>query len=195
MRTAKIGRETAETRIALTLNLDGWGTAKISSGVGFFDHMLTLFARHSGFDLEVVCDGDTFVDDHHSVEDIGIALGQAFCEAIGDKTGIRRYGEALIPMDEALIQTAVDISGRGYLGFDLDIPSEKIGSFDTELCEEFFMAFTRTAGITLHLRQLAGKNSHHIVEGAFKSAARALRAATEIDPRFSDTIPSTKGAI
>lgn len=195
MRTAKIRRETAETRIALTLNLDGCGTAKISSGVGFFDHMLTLFARHSGFELEVVCDGDTFVDDHHSVEDIGIALGQAFCEAIGDKTGIRRYGEALIPMDEALIQTAVDISGRGYLGFDLDIPSEKIGSFDTELCEEFFMAFTRTAGITLHLRQLAGKNSHHIVEGAFKSAARALRAATEIDPRFSDTIPSTKGAI
>lgn len=195
MRTAKIRRETAETRIGLTLNLDGCGTAKISSGVGFFDHMLTLFARHSGFDLEVVCDGDTFVDDHHSVEDIGIALGQAFRDAIGDKTGIRRYGEALIPMDEALIQTALDISGRGYLGFALEIPSEKIGSFDTELCEEFFMAFTRTAGITLHLRQLAGKNSHHIVEGAFKSVARALRAATEIDPRFSDTIPSTKGAI
>lgn len=195
MRTAKITRKTAETSISLTLNLDGSGSSKIDSGVGFFDHMLTLFARHSGFDLEVVCVGDTNVDDHHSVEDIGIALGQAFSAAIGDKTGIRRYGEALIPMDEALIQTAVDISGRGYLGFGLEIPAEKIGTFDTELCEEFFMSFTRTAAVTLHLRQLAGKNSHHIIEGTFKSAARALRSATEIDPRFSDSIPSTKGAI
>lgn len=195
MRTAEIKRKTAETDIALALKLDGSGCSEIRSGVGFFDHMLTLFAKHSGFDLAVTCVGDTNVDDHHSVEDIGIALGQAFSEAIGDKKGIRRYGEALIPMDEALIQTAVDISGRSYLAFGLEIPSEKIGSFDTELAEEFFVAFTRTAGLTLHIRQLAGKNSHHIVEGTFKSVARALRMATEVDPRFSDSIPSTKGAL
>ena len=195
MRTAEINRKTAETDISLSINLDGMGTSGINSGVGFLDHMLTLFAKHSGFDLTVRCSGDTNVDDHHSVEDIGIALGQALKEALGGKIGIRRYGDALIPMDEALIQTAVDLSGRSFLSYGLEIPSEKVGSFDTELVEEFLMAFTREAGITLHIRQLAGKNSHHIIEGAFKSVARALRAATEPDPRFCDSVPSTKGAL
>ena len=173
MRTAEIKRRTAETDISLYINLDGKGEANISSGVGFLDHMLTLFARHSGFDLSVTCKGDTEVDFHHSVEDIGIALGQAFNSAVGGKKGIRRYGEAVIPMDEALIMTAVDISGRAYLGYGLEIPAEKVGDFDTELCEEFFAAFVREARVTLHIRQLAGKNSHHIIEGAFKSAARS----------------------
>lgn len=195
MRTAEIKRRTAETDISLYINLDGKGEANISSGVGFLDHMLTLFARHSGFDLSVTCKGDTEVDFHHSVEDIGIALGQAFNSAVGGKKGIRRYGEAVIPMDEALIMTAVDISGRAYLGYGLEIPAEKVGDFDTELCEEFFAAFVREARVTLHIRQLAGKNSHHIIEGAFKSAARSLRAATETDQRFSDSVPSTKGAL
>lgn len=195
MRTAEIKRRTAETDISLYINLDGKGEANVSSGVGFLDHMLTLFARHSGFDLSVTCKGDTEVDFHHSVEDIGIALGQAFNSAVGDKKGIRRYGEAVIPMDEALIMTAVDISGRAYLGYGLEIPAEKVGDFDTELCEEFFAAFVREARVTLHIRQLAGKNSHHIIEGAFKSAARSLRAATETDQRFSDSVPSTKGAL
>ena len=195
MRTAEIKRSTAETDISLYINLDGKGEANVSSGVGFLDHMLTLFARHSGFDLSVTCKGDTEVDFHHSVEDIGIALGQAFNSAVGDKKGIRRYGEAIIPMDEALIMTAVDISGRAYLGYGLEIPAEKVGDFDTELCEEFFAAFVREARVALHIRQLAGKNSHHIIEGAFKSAARSLRAATETDQRFSDLVPSTKGAL
>lgn len=195
MRTAEIKRRTAETDISLYINLDGKGEANVSSGVGFLDHMLTLFARHSGFDLSVTCKGDTEVDFHHSVEDIGIALGQAFNSAVGDKKGIRRYGEAVIPMDEALIMTAVDISGRAYLGYGLEIPAEKVGDFDTELCEEFFAAFVREARVALHIRQLAGKNSHHIIEGTFKSAARSLRAATETDQRFSDSVPSTKGAL
>ena len=195
MRTAEIKRSTAETDISLYINLDGKGEANVSSGVGFLDHMLTLFARHSGFDLSVTCKGDTEVDFHHSVEAIGIALGQAFNSAVGDKKGIRRYGEAIIPMDEALIMTAVDISGRAYLGYGLEIPAEKVGDFDTELCEEFFAAFVREARVALHIRQLAGKNSHHIIEGAFKSAARSLRAATETDQRFSDSVPSTKGAL
>lgn len=195
MRTAEINRKTAETDISLSVNLDGKGMIEISSGVGFLDHMLTLFAKHSGFDLTVKCKGDTNIDDHHSVEDIGIALGQALKEALGCKIGIRRYGDTLIPMDEALIQSAVDLSGRSFLGYGLEIPAEKVGSFDTELVEEFFMAFTREAGITLHIRQLAGKNSHHIIEGAFKSVARALRAAAEPDPRFGDSVPSTKGAL
>ncbi len=195
MRTAEIKRSTAETDISLYINLDGKGEANVSSGVGFLDHMLTLFARHSGFDLSVTCKGDTEVDFHHSVEDIGITLGQAFNSAVGDKKGISRYGEAIIPMDEALIMTAVDISGRAYLGYGLEIPAEKVGDFDTELCEEFFAAFVREARVTLHIRQLAGKNSHHIIEGAFKSAARSLRAATETDQRFSDSVPSTKGAL
>ena len=195
MRTAEIKRRTAETDISLYINLDGRGEANVSSGVGFLDHMLTLFARHSGFDLSVTCKGDTEVDFHHSVEDIGIALGQAFNSAVGDKKGIRRYGEAIIPMDEALIMTAVDISGRAFFGYGLEIPAEKVGDFDTELCEEFFSAFVREARVALHIRQLAGKNSHHIIEGAFKSAARSLRAATETDQRFSDSVPSTKGAL
>lgn len=195
MRTAEIKRRTAETDISLYINLDGRGEANVSSGVGFLDHMLTLFARHSGFDLSVTCKGDTEVDFHHSVEDIGIALGQAFNSAVGDKKGIRRYGEAIIPMDEALIMTAVDISGRAFFGYGLEIPAEKVGDFDTELCEEFFAAFVREARVALHIRQLAGKNSHHIIEGAFKSAARSLRAATETDQRFSDLVPSTKGAL
>ena len=195
MRTAEIKRKTAETDITLYLNLDGKGESEISSGVGFMDHMLTLLAKHGGFDLRVDCKGDTEVDFHHSVEDIGITLGQAFNSAVGGKKGIRRYGEAVIPMDEALIMTAVDISGRAYLGYGLEIPAEKVGDFDTELCEEFFAAFVREARVTLHIRQLAGKNSHHIIEGAFKSAARSLRAATETDQRFSDSVPSTKGAL
>ena len=188
MRTAEINRKTNETDIALRLDCDGSGRGEINSGVGFLDHMLTLFAKHSGFDLEIKCKGDTFVDDHHSVEDIGIALGLALKEALGNKVGICRYGDALI-------QTAVDLSGRGFLAFGLEIPTEKVGNFDCELVEEFFAAFARSAELTIHIRQLAGKNSHHIIEGAFKSAARALRAASAADPRFSDALPSTKGVL
>ena len=195
MRTATMNRKTAETDISLTLNLDGMGTSSISSGCGFLDHMLTLFAKHSRFDLTVNCQGDTYVDDHHTVEDIGIALGQAFADALGEKRGIVRYGDTVLPMDEALILTAVDISGRGYLGYDLQIPTEKVGTFDTELVEEFWLAFTRNAGVTLHIRQMAGRNSHHIIEGAFKSAARSLRQAVAIDKAFADEIPSTKGVL
>lgn len=195
MRTATMNRKTAETDISLTLNLDGTGTSSISSGCGFLDHMLTLFAKHSRFDLTVNCQGDTYVDDHHTVEDIGIALGQAFADALGEKRGIVRYGDTVLPMDEALILTAVDISGRGYLGYDLQIPTEKVGTFDTELVEEFWLAFTRNAGVTLHIRQMAGRNSHHIIEGAFKSAARSLRQAVAIDKAFADEIPSTKGVL
>ena len=195
MRTAEINRKTNETDIILFIDCDGKGQSEISSGVGFLDHMLTLFAKHSGFDIKLSCKGDTFVDDHHSVEDIGIALGLALKEALGNKVGIRRYGDALIPMDEALIQTAVDLSGRSYLSCGLELPTEKVGSFDCELAEEFFAAFARSAELTLHIRQLAGKNSHHIIEGAFKSVARSLRAAAEPDPRFAEALPSTKGVL
>ena len=195
MRTAIINRKTAETDIALTLNLDGRGTSSIESGCGFLDHMLTLFAKHGRFDLTIKCQGDTFVDDHHTTEDIGIALGQAFADALGEKRGITRYGDTVLPMDEALIFTAVDISGRSYLGYDLQIPTEKVGSFDTELVEEFWLAFTRNAGCTLHIRQLAGRNSHHIIEGAFKSVARSLKEAVAIDRDYFDEIPSTKGVL
>ena len=181
MRTFEISRKTAETDITLTLNLDGTGKSSIDTGCGFLNHMLTLFAAHGKFDLTVNCVGDTDVDDHHSVEDIGIALGQAFQEALGDKRGITRYGSFLLPMDEALIQTAVDISGRSCLCYGLEIPTEKIGTFDTELVEEFFLGFTRNCPMSLHIRQLAGKNSHHIVEGAFKSVSRSLKAAVALD--------------
>ena len=193
MRTAEIARKTAETDISLTLNLDGTGKSSVNTGCGFLDHMLTLFAAHGRFDLTVVCRGDTQVDDHHSVEDIGICLGQAFSMALGDKRGITRYGSFLLPMDEALILSAVDISGRSCLCFGLEIPTEKIGAFDTELVEEFFLAFTRCCPMSLHFKQLAGKNSHHIVEGAFKSVGRALKAAVALDG--TNEIPSTKGVL
>ena len=195
MRIAEINRKTAETEIAVKLNLDGRGSADISTGVGFLDHMLELFARHGRFDLVVKCTGDTHVDDHHTTEDVGIALGTAFAQALGDKKGICRYGSAIIPMDEALILTAVDFSGRSYLGFALDIPTAKVGTFDTELVEEFWLGFTRNASCTLHIRQMAGANSHHIIEGAFKSAARSMRAAVKIDEDFAEEIPSTKGVL
>lgn len=195
MRKAELKRKTAETDIALSIDLDGSGAAKIDSGNGFFDHMLTLFARHGAFDLVVTCKGDIEVDFHHSAEDIGITLGKAFRQAVGEARGITRYGSTILPMDEALILTAVDISGRGFLACDLDIPCPTVGSFDTELCEEFLRAFALNAGITLHVRQLAGSNTHHIIEGAFKSMARTLRAAVKIDPDFADTIPSTKGVL
>ena len=193
MRTSEITRNTAETKITLKLNLDGTGKSQIDTGVGFLDHMLTLFVAHGKFDLTVICNGDTGVDDHHSVEDIGICLGQAFQAALGDKRGITRYGSFLLPMDEALILSAVDISGRSCLSYGLDIPTEKIGTFDTELVEEFFLGFTRNCPMSLHLRQLAGTNSHHIVEGAFKSLGRALKAAVALDG--SNEIPSTKGVL
>ena len=193
MRTSEISRKTAETDITLKLNLDGTGKSAIDTGVGFLDHMLTLFAAHGKFDLAVKCGGDTQVDDHHSVEDIGIVLGQAFQQALGDKRGITRYGSFLLPMDEALILSAVDISGRSCLVYGLEIPTEKVGAFDTELVEEFFLAFTRQCPMSLHLKQLAGKNSHHIVEGTFKSVARALKAAVASDG--TNDIPSTKGVL
>ena len=195
MRTAEINRKTGETDIALCLNLDGSGKASIATGCGFLDHMLTLFARHGRFDLTVSCKGDTWVDDHHTVEDIGIALGQAFAWALGDKRGIFRYGDVALPMDETLILSAVDISGRSYLGYALEIPAQKVGTFDTELVEEFWLGFVRNARITLHIRLLAGTNSHHIIEGAFKSVARSLRAAVAIDPVAANEIPSTKGVL
>lgn len=195
MRTAEIIRKTGETDIALTLNLDGSGIAQIATGCGFLDHMLTLFTRHGRFDLTLSCKGDTWVDDHHTVEDVGIALGQAFAQALGDKRGICRYGDITLPMDESLILSAVDISGRGYLGYALQIPTEKVGTFDTELVEEFWLGFIRNAQMTLHIRQLAGTNSHHIIEGAFKSVARSLRKAVAIDSACKDEIPSTKGVL
>lgn len=195
MRTAKIERNTAETKIFLELNLDGTGKGEIATGCGFLDHMLTLFSRHGSFDLTVRCQGDTYVDDHHTVEDIGIALGKALEIALGEKRGITRYGSFLLPMDEALILCALDISGRGYLGFGLEIPTAKVGSFDTELVEEFFLGFTRNANITLHLKQLDGKNSHHIIEGAFKAFGRALAQACAIDEKHAGEIPSTKGVL
>lgn len=195
MREITLNRTTAETDIKLYLNLDGKGESKINSGNGFFDHMLTLFARHSKFDLKIDCKGDTNVDFHHSAEDIGIVLGDAFLKALGDKKGITRYADTTLPMDESLILTAVDISGRGYLNFALEIPTEKIGDFDSELIEEFFMAFVRCASVTLHIKQLDGRNSHHIVEGTFKSFARTLRKAVKIDDKFKNEIPSTKGVL
>ena len=195
MRKSDISRKTAETDIRLTLTLDGTGKSDIQTGVGFLDHMLTLFARHGAFDLSLSCKGDTNVDDHHSVEDIGIALGEAFREALGEKRGVRRYGDVTLPMDEALILAAVDLSGRGGFYGDLHIPAQKVGTFDTELTEEFFIALSRNGGMTLHVRQLAGQNSHHIIEGAFKAVARALRTAVSVDPDFAGDIPSTKGVL
>ena len=195
MRKANIERKTLETDITLTLDLDGTGKSQIDTGCGFLNHMLTLFSSHGRFDLTVSCKGDTDVDDHHTVEDIGICLGRAFSDALGDKRGITRYGSFLLPMDEALIMTAVDISGRSYLGYQLEIPTQKIGSFDTELVEEFFLGFVRNCPMSLHIRQLAGTNSHHIVEGAFKSVARALKAAVAVDQAYADVIPSTKGVL
>lgn len=195
MRQSTVVRKTAETDISLTLNLDGTGKSEIDTGVGFLDHMLTLFASHGRFDLSVKCVGDTNVDDHHSVEDIGIALGEAFDKALGDKRGIVRYGDTTLPMDEALILSAVDICGRSTLCFALDVPCGKVGTFDTELVEEFWLAFVRKACLALHLRTLAGRNTHHIIEGAFKSAARSLRKAVAIDQSFPDEVPSTKGVL
>jgi len=195
MRTAQISRTTAETAITLSLNLDGSGTSEIQSGIGFLDHMLTLFAKHGRFDLTLSCKGDTNVDDHHSAEDIGIALGEAFSAALGDKRGIVRYGSEILPMDESLVLCAVDLSGRSCLRYNAQIPSQKIGTFDTELIQEFFLAFTRKAGLTLHLRQLDGENSHHIAEAMFKAFGRALSQAVKIDPIYADEIPSTKGVL
>ncbi len=195
MRTAEIARKTAETDITLSLNLDGTGRGEIATACGFLDHMLTLFARHGRFDLTVHCQGDTWVDDHHTVEDVGICLGDAFARALGDLGGVNRYGSTILPMDEALLLTAVDLSGRGMLCCELDLPTEKVGTFDTQLAEEFFLAFTRRCQCTLHIRQLAGKNSHHIIEGAFKSLGRSLRQAVAIDPALNGEIPSTKGVL
>lgn len=192
MRKSEIRRKTSETDIVLSLCLDGSGQGKINSGLGFLDHMLTLFALHGGFDLSVSCRGDVEVDGHHSAEDIGICLGQAFAEALGSKEGIARYGSIILPMDEALVMAAADISGRGLLRFNMDFPTEKIGDFDCQLAEEFFAAFARSAGVTLHLRQLDGTNSHHIAEAAFKGAARALRQAAAISGKG---LPSTKGVL
>ena len=195
MRCVEIARKTGETDIKLALNLDGKGASVIASGCGFLDHMLTLFAKHAGYDLKVACKGDVEVDYHHTTEDIGIALGQAFLKALGDKRGIVRYGDIILPMDETLVMAAVDISGRDYLSVCLDIPAEKVGDFDTELCEEFFSAFVRESKITLHIKQLAGKNAHHIIEGVFKAVARALSFATKINPDRADEVPSTKGVL
>ncbi len=195
MRTAEINRKTAETDISLKLNIDGSGKSEIDTGCGFLNHMLTLFAKHARFDIELKCIGDTDVDDHHTVEDIGIALGEAFSKALGEKKGIVRYGSIILPMDEALILSAVDLSGRSHLEYGLEIPSEKVGSFDTELTLEFFLAFVRNSKCTLHIKQLSGVNSHHIIEGAFKSVARSLKAAVSIDSDYKDEIPSTKGVL
>jgi imidazoleglycerol-phosphate dehydratase len=195
MRESVINRKTGETDISLQLNLDGTGKSVIDSGCGFLNHMLTLFAKHAGYDLTVTCKGDVEVDYHHSVEDIGIALGKAFHEALGDKRGIVRYGDIVLPMDETLIMAAADISGRDYLDIRLDLQANRVGDFDTELCEEFWLAFVRESKITLHVRQLAGKNAHHIIEGTFKAVARALGKATSIDAARANEIPSTKGVL
>lgn len=195
MRTTEIVRKTRETDISLKLNIDGKGISSVKTGCGFLDHMITLFSSHGKFDIALTCDGDVEVDYHHTAEDIGIVLGAAFKEALGDKKGIVRYGNMILPMDETLILSAIDFSGRSYLGYALDIPTEKVGDFDTELCEEFWLAFVRQAECTLHIRQLAGANSHHIIEGAFKSVARAIRAAVKVDVEFADEIPSTKGVL
>lgn len=195
MRYAEIQRKTKETDILLTLNLDGTGKSDIDTGCGFLNHMLTLFASHGRFDITVKCVGDTDVDFHHTVEDIGICLGQAFEKALGEKRGITRYGHFILPMDEALILTAADISGRCCLCYDLDIPAQKIGSFDSELVQEFFLGFVRNCQMSLHIRKLEGTNSHHIAEGAFKSVARTLKAAVAIDNAAKNEIPSTKGVL
>ncbi len=195
MRQAKLTRKTAETDITLFLDIDGTGKAQIDTGVGFLNHMLTLLASHGRFDLTVSCRGDTDVDDHHTVEDIGILLGKAFAEALGEKRGITRYGSLTLPMDEALLLAAVDLSGRGGCYCDLHIPTEKVGTFDTELGEEFFRAFAWNAKATVHLRQLAGSNSHHILEGAFKALARSLKQAVAPDASLAGDIPSTKGTL
>ena len=195
MRTVTIARKTAETDIHLTLNLDGEGKSDIRSSCGFLDHMLTLFARHGKFDLTVKCKGDTEVDFHHTTEDIGICLGQAFKEALGDKKGIVRYGNSILPMDEALVMSALDLSGRAYFVSQMEVKSPKVGDFDTELLDEFFQAFASNLGATLHLRQLAGSNAHHILEAAFKSVARSMREAVSIDEKFANDIPSTKGVL
>ena len=195
IRVAEIKRKTAETDIYLKIRLDGKGESSVKTGCGFLDHMLTLFAKHSRFDMEISCKGDTHVDYHHSAEDIGICLGMAFFDAIGDKRGINRYGDITLPMDEALILAAVDLSGRDYLGYSLDIPTEKVGDFDTELVEEFWLGFVRNAKINLHIRQLAGTNSHHIIEGAFKAVGRALGQAARKNPDLFNEIPSTKGIL
>ncbi len=195
MRYCELERKTNETDIKLKINLDGKGESKIDSGCGFLDHMLTLFSRHARIDLELSCVGDTYVDYHHTAEDIGITLGKAISSALGEKRGIIRYGDIILPMDEALILSAIDISGRGACYFSVDIPTEKVGDFDTELCEEFFIALAREAGLTLHLKSLAGKNSHHIIEGAFKAFGRSLAKAISISPAYKDEIPSTKGVL
>ncbi len=195
MRKAEISRKTAETDIVLSLTLDGSGESSIETGCGFLDHMLTLFAKHGRFDINLTCKGDTYVDDHHTVEDIGICLGTAFNNALGDKRGIVRYGSTILPMDESLILTAVDLSGRAHLGYGLEIPTQKVGTFDTELVKEFWLAFVRTANCSLHIKQLDGENSHHIIEGTFKSAARSLKQAVSIDNAFANEIPSTKGVL
>jgi imidazoleglycerol-phosphate dehydratase len=195
MRRGKIERATAETQIKLMLELDGEGKYDVDTGCGFLDHMLELFTRHGGFDLAVRCQGDVHVDYHHTVEDVGIVLGRAFVQALGDKRGIRRYGDIILPMDETLMICAVDISGRDYLGYDVAIPTEKVGDMDTELVKEFLLGFVRNAGITLHFRQLAGENSHHIIEGMFKAFGRAMGQAVSIDERFKNQVPSTKGVI
>ena len=195
MRKSDIKRKTNETDIVLSLNIDGTGKSKINTRCGFLDHMLTLFAKHGRFDIDLTCKGDIEVDYHHTVEDIGIALGLAFNDAVADKKGIVRYGDAVLPMDESLILSAIDFSGRAYLGYDLQIPCEKVGDFDTELVKEFWLGFVRCANLTLHIRQLAGDNSHHIIEGAFKSAARSIKNAVSIDKDFKDEIPSTKGVL
>ena len=195
MRTAQIERNTNETQIRLTLNVDGRGQYQVDTGCGFLDHMLELFARHGSFDLAVTCQGDTQVDDHHTVEDIGIALGKAFAQALGDLRGVYRYGNFLLPMDEALVLCAVDLSGRGYLDWQMELPTEKVGTFDTELAEEFWIAFSRNCGATLHFQQMAGRNSHHILEAAFKGMGRALRQAVAIEPGRENEIPSTKGIL
>ena len=195
MRKAEVKRKTGETDINLKINLDGKGESKIDTGCGFLDHMLTLFARHGNFDLDVACKGDTYVDYHHTTEDIGIALGSAVKDALGDKKGVTRYGDMLLPMDEALILSAVDLSGRGFFVKELDIKANKVGDFDTELVTEFFQSFAMNAGITLHLRQITGSNAHHVIEGAFKSVARSLRKAVAIDECNKDAVPSTKGVL
>ena len=195
MRRSEIERKTAETDISLALNLDGTGKSNIDTGCGFLNHMLILFARHSRFDLDVTCHGDVDVDDHHSVEDIGICLGMAFAEALGNGAAIRRYGHIILPMDETLILCAVDLSGRAHLEYGLEIPTEKVGTFDTELTEEFLIAFVRKANMTLHVKQLSGRNSHHIIEGTFKALARTLAQAVSIDEKYRDEIPSTKGVL
>lgn len=195
MRTADIKRDTNETKITLSLNLDGTGTAKIDSGCGFLNHMLELFARHGDFDLFVKCDGDTEVDDHHSVEDIGICLGKAFAEALGDKRGITRYGQFLLPMDEALVLCACDLSGRDFLGWAVNLPSMTVGGFDTELAKEFWLAFVRSCPSSIHIRQMAGENTHHILEAVFKGMGRTLKMAVAMDEKHKNDIPSTKGVL